>query len=117
MSGFFEEVKRRKVYRVAVAYVIAAGGIIQLGSAAFPAWELPNWALRLVIVLLLVGFPIALILAWAFDVTPQGIQATRDVAVPRTHRRRNVIMLVATGVIVGLGVQGYVLALHYLASD
>ena len=99
MSGFFEEVKRRKVYRVAVAYVIAAGGIIQLGSAAFPAWELPNWALRLVIVLLLVGFPIALILAWAFDVTPQGIQATPDMAVPRTHRRRNVIMLVATGVI------------------
>jgi TolB-like protein/Tfp pilus assembly protein PilF len=99
MSGFFEEVKRRKVYRVAVAYVIAAGGIIQLGSAAFPAWELPNWALRLVIVLLLVGFPIALILAWAFDVTPQGIQATPDVAVPRTRRRRNVIMLVATGVI------------------
>src|SRR5438034_7755455 len=100
MSGFFEEVKRRKVYRVAVAYVIAAGGIIQLGSAAFPAWELPNWALRLVIVLLLVGFPIALILAWAFDVTAQGIRATPDVAVPRTHRRRNVIMLVATGVIV-----------------
>src|SRR5881392_560124 len=100
MSGFFEEVKRRKVYRVAVAYVIAAGGIIQLGSAAFPAWELPNWALRLVIVLLLVGFPIALILAWAFDVTPQGIRATPDVAVPRTHRRRNVIMLVATGLIV-----------------
>src|SRR5213596_1974494 len=100
MSGFFEEVKRRKVYRVAVAYVIAAAGIIQLGSAAFPAWELPNWALRLVIVLLLVGFPIALILAWAFDVTPQGIQATPDVDVPRTHRRRNVIMLVATGVIV-----------------
>jgi TolB-like protein/Tfp pilus assembly protein PilF len=100
MSGFFEEVKRRKVYRVAVAYVIAAGGIIQLGSAAFPAWELPNWALRLVIVLLLIGFPIALILAWAFDVTPQGIRATPDVAVPRTHRRRNVIMLLATGVIV-----------------
>src|SRR5438094_3606242 len=100
MSGFFEEVKRRKVYRVAVAYIIAAGGIIQLGSAAFPAWELPNWALRLVIVLLLFGFPIALILAWAFDVTPQGIRATPDVAVPRTHRRRNVIMLVATGVIV-----------------
>src|SRR5216117_2509723 len=100
MSGFFEEVKRRKVYRVAVAYVIAAGGIIQLGSAAFPAWELPNWSLRLVIVLLLVGFPIALILAWAFDVTAQGIRATPDVAVPRTHRRRNVIVLVATGLIV-----------------
>jgi hypothetical protein len=55
MSGFLEEVKRRKVYRVAAAYVIAAGGIIQLASAAFPAWELPNLALRLVIVLLLLG--------------------------------------------------------------
>src|SRR5207302_1503243 len=100
MSGFFEEVKRRKVYRVAAAYIIAAGGIIQLSSAAFPAWESPNWALRLVIVLLLIGFPIALILAWAFDVTPQGIRATPSVAAPRTYRRRNVIMLVVTGVIV-----------------
>src|SRR5437867_1903749 len=100
MSGFFEEVKRRKVYRVAAAYVIAAGGIIQLASAAFPAWELPSWALRLVIMLLLIGFPIALILAWAFDVTPQGIRATPSAATPRMHRRRNVIMLVATGVIV-----------------
>jgi TolB-like protein/Tfp pilus assembly protein PilF len=99
MSGFFEEVKRRKVYRVAAAYVIAAGGIIQLASAAFPAWELPSWALRLVIMLLLIGFPIALILAWAFDVTAQGIKTT-PTALPGTHRRRNVIMLVATGVIV-----------------
>src|SRR3984893_1668935 len=102
MSGFFEEVKRRKVYRVAVAYVIAAGGTIQLASAAFPAWELPNWALRLVIVLLLPGFPIALILAWAFDVTPEGIKTTPTVSVPGTHRRRNVIMLVATGVIISI---------------
>jgi len=100
MTGFFEEVKRRKVYRVAVAYVIAAGGIIQLASAAFPAWELPNWSLRLVIVLLLIGFPIALILAWAFDVTSQGIKATPSVAAPGSHLRRNVIMLVATGIII-----------------
>ncbi|MGC1322850.1 MAG: hypothetical protein WA849_11760 [Candidatus Udaeobacter sp.] len=100
MTGFFEEVKRRKVYRVAAAYVIAAGGIIQLASATFPAWELPNWSLRLVILLLLVGFPIALILAWAFDITPQGIQATPDTPAPRTRRRRNVIMLIATGVVI-----------------
>jgi TolB-like protein/Tfp pilus assembly protein PilF len=100
MTGFFEEVKRRKVYRVAVAYVIAAGGIIQLASAAFPAWELPNWSLRLVIVLLLIGFPIALILAWAFDVTSQGIKATPLVAAPGSHLRRNIIMLVATGIII-----------------
>jgi TolB-like protein len=100
MTGFFEEVKRRKVYRVAVAYIIVAGGIIQIASAVFPAWELPNWSQRLVIVLLLAGFPIALILAWAFDVTPQGIKTTPTITVAGTHRRRNVIMLVATGVII-----------------
>jgi len=100
MTGFFEEVKRRKVYRVAAAYIIAAGGIIQLASATFPAWELPNWSLRLVILLLLVGFPIALILAWAFDITAQGIRATPDTPAPMTRRRRNVIMLIATGVVI-----------------
>jgi len=100
MTGFFEEVKRRKVYRVAAAYIIAAGGIIQLASATFPAWDLPNWALRLVILLVLVGFPIALILAWAFDITSQGIQATPDTPAPRTRRRRNIIMLIATGVVI-----------------
>ena len=100
MTGFFEEVKRRKVYRVAAAYIIAAGGIIQLASATFPAWELPNWSLRLVILLLLVGFPIALILAWAFDITSQGIRATPDTPAPRTRRRRNIIMLIATGVVI-----------------
>jgi TolB-like protein/Flp pilus assembly protein TadD len=102
MTGFLEEVKRRKVYRVAAAYIIAAGGIIQLASAAFPAWELPNWALRLVIVLLLLGFPIALILAWAYDITSQGVVATPAPAVPGAHRRRNIIMLVLTGVAVSV---------------
>jgi TolB-like protein/Flp pilus assembly protein TadD len=95
MTGFFEELQRRKVYRVAAAYIIAAGFIIQIGSAVFPAWELPNWTLRLVVVFLLVGFPIALLLAWAYDVTPQGIQATP--AAPGTHRRRNIIALTAIG--------------------
>src|SRR2546423_12864132 len=98
MSGFFEELQRRKVYRIAAAYIIAAGFIIQIGSAVFPAWELPNWTLRLVVVLLLMGFPIALILAWAYDVTPQGIRVT-----PGSHRRRNLIMLIATGLIISAG--------------
>jgi TolB-like protein/Tfp pilus assembly protein PilF len=97
MSGFFEEVKRRKVYRVAAAYIIAAGFIIQIGSAVFPVWEFPNWTFRFVVVLLLIGFPIALILAWAYDVTPEGIRAT---PAPGAHRRRNLIMLIATGLVV-----------------
>jgi TolB-like protein/Flp pilus assembly protein TadD len=96
MSGFFEELQRRKVYRVAAAYIVAAGFLIQMASAAFPAWELPNWTLRLVVVLLLIGFPIAVILAWAYDITPQGIQGTP----PGTHRRRNLILLIALAVII-----------------
>src|SRR6266536_53795 len=85
-SGFFEEVKRRKVYRVAAAYIIAAAGIIQLASAALPAWDLPNSALRLVVVLLLNGFPLALILGWVFDITSHGIRVTPRAALG-THRR------------------------------
>jgi hypothetical protein len=92
MSGFFEELQRRKVYRV------AAGFLIQIASATFPAWELPNWSLRLVIALLLIGFPIALLLAWAYDITPQGIQSTPKT--PGAHRRRNLILLIVTAVIV-----------------
>src|SRR5205809_4907288 len=111
MTGFFEELQRRKVYRVAAAYIIAAGFIIQIGSAVFPAWELPNWTLRLVVVLLLIGFPIALILAWAYDVTAQGIRATPAVSAPGTHRRRNLILLIATGVIVS-AVAGFFLLPH-----
>src|SRR5438552_16655337 len=87
MSGFFEDVKLRKVYRVAVAYIIVAGGIIQIASAVFPAWELPNWSQRLVSVLLLAGFPIALILAWAFDVTPEGVRVTAPAPSLPAHRR------------------------------
>ena len=98
MSGFFAELQRRKVYRVAAAYIIAAGFIIQIGSAVFPAWELPNWTLRLVVALLLAGFPVALILAWAYDVTPQGIQVTAKV--PGVHWRRNIITLLAAGLAV-----------------
>ncbi len=102
MSGFFEEVKRRKVYRVAVAYIIVAGGIIQIASAVFPAWELPNWSQRLVIVLLLAGFPIALILAWAFDVTPEGVRVTAPAPSLPAHRRgrRNLFILLTIGVVV-----------------
>ena len=99
MSGFFEELQRRKVYRVAAAYIVAAGFLIQIASAVFPAWELPNWSLRLVIALLLIGFPIAVILAWAYDITAKGIQIT-----PQTggHRRRNLILLIVAAVIVSV---------------
>ena len=99
VTGFFDELKRRKVYRVAVAYVIAAGGVIQLASAVFPAWDLPNWTLRLTVLLLLVGFPIALILGWAYEVTPSGIRVTPRLpfAEGHAHRRRNIFLLGLSG--------------------
>src|SRR5512132_2671463 len=97
MTGFFEELQRRKVYRVAAAYIVAAGFLIQIASAVSPAWELPNWSLRLVIALLLIGFRIALILAWAYDITAQGIQVAPTTG---AHRRRNLILLIVTAVIV-----------------
>lgn len=102
LPGFFEEVRRRKVYRVAVAYVVAAGGIIQLASAAFPAWELPDSILRVLIVCLLMGFPVALMLAWAFDITADGIRVTPD-GTSKRHARLNMILLVAVGLVLSAG--------------
>ncbi len=102
LPGFFEEVRRRKVYRVAAAYVIAAGGIIQFASATFPAWELPDSALRVLIVCLLMGFPVALMLAWAFDITADGIRVTPD-GTSKTHARVNMILLVAVGLVLSAG--------------
>ena len=101
MSTFFEEVKRRKVYRAAVAYVAVAWIAIQLASLVFPAWEMPAWALRWVIILLLIGFPIALILAWALELTPEGIRPTpTSPAAPR--RKRNLIALLSLGIIASI---------------
>ena len=96
MSGFFEELKRRKVYKVAVAYILAGGFIIQIASAVFPAWELPNWSQRLLIFFVLAGFPMTLIFAWIFDVTPSGLERTSEMQAqpaPKSRRRRNVILL------------------------
>jgi len=76
MGNFFAELKRRKVYRVAIAYAVVAWLLIQIATQTFPFFELPNWTVRLVIVLLGLGFPVALILSWAFDLTPRGIIRT-----------------------------------------
>jgi TolB-like protein/Tfp pilus assembly protein PilF len=103
MNGFFEELKRRKVYRVAIAYVVASWALAQGLAQVLPVFEISNSVIRVVIALLLIGFPLALVLAWVFDITPTGIRRTSSVATqtaPTTHRRRNLFMLVAAGVIV-----------------
>src|SRR3954452_22814988 len=73
---FFGELKRRNVYKVGVTYAIVAWLLMQVASQIFPFFEVPNWIVRLVILLLVVGFPIALIVAWAFEVTSEGIKRT-----------------------------------------
>jgi TolB-like protein/Flp pilus assembly protein TadD len=83
--NFFFELKRRKVYRVAIAYIVAAWVLAQVATQIGPFLEIPNWGIRLILLALALGFPIALILSWAFDLTPQGIIRTDDAApaVPR----------------------------------
>ena len=76
IHNFFAELKRRNVYKVAVAYAVVAWLLMQIASQIFPFFEIPNWAVRLVVLLLVIGFPIALIIAWAFEATPEGIKRT-----------------------------------------
>src|SRR6266404_3588048 len=99
MSGLVEELKRSKVYRVAIAYVVASWALAQGLAQVLPVFDISNSAIRVVIALLLIGFPVALVLAWVFDVTPQGIKATPSVAFG-AHRRRNVLLLAAAGVLI-----------------
>ena len=101
MSGFFEELKRRKVYRVAIAYIVAGWALAQGLAQVLPVFDISNSVIRVVIALLLIGFPVALVLAWVFDVTPEGIKATPSVA-SGGHRRRNVLMLAAAGVVISI---------------
>ena len=74
--NFFSELKRRNVYKVAVAYAVVGWLLIQIATQVFPFFEIPNWAVRLVVALIAIGFPIAVIIAWAFELTPEGIKRT-----------------------------------------
>src|SRR5438132_5589467 len=86
---FFGEAKRRNVYKVAAAYTVVGWLLIQVATQVFPFLEIPNWAIRLVILLTALGFPVALIIAWAFELTPQGIKRTETAdAMPETARQK-----------------------------
>src|SRR6266568_5237213 len=86
--NFFAELKRRNVYKVAIAYAVVAWLLMQIASQIFPFFEIPNWTVRLVVLLLLIGFPVAVILAWAFELTPEGIKRTEDVDLSKSIRRK-----------------------------
>ena len=86
--NFFAELRRRNIYKVAIAYAIVGWLLIQIATATFPVLEIPSWAIKLVIALILLGFPVALILAWAFELTPEGIKRTSEVAAHESITRR-----------------------------
>ena len=93
--NFFAELKRRNVYKVAITYAVVAWLLIQVATQTFPFFEIPNWTVRLVILLLIFGFPVALVIAWAFELTPEGIVRTEPGAEePRKQSSRRVWLLV-----------------------
>jgi TolB-like protein len=80
-KSFFKELKRRNIYKVAVTYAITGWVIMEIATSVFPALEFPEWTTQFVIILVLIGFPFALVFAWAFEITPEGIKRTREVPV------------------------------------
>src|SRR6201995_4613672 len=104
--NFFAELKRRNVYKVAVAYAVVGWLLVQVASQVFPFLEIPNWVVRLVIALVAIGFPIALVIAWAFELTPEGIKRAEDVdpvASSRQPRKQTWILVAIIGAALSIG--------------
>src|SRR5213593_3400440 len=87
--NFLAELKRRNVYKVAVAYAVVGWLTVQIATQVFPFLEIPNWVVRLVIALVVIGFPIALVIAWAFELTPEGLKRTDDVDLAAEGSRKS----------------------------
>ena len=105
LPNFFTELKRRNVYKVAVAYAVVGWLLIQVATQVFPFFDIPNWAVRLVVLAIAIGFPIALVVAWAFELTTEGLQRTESVGVGSTSSRSRVwiyVAVIAGAISVGL---------------
>ena len=104
-KNFFGELKRRHVYKVAVAYAVVAWLLIQVATQVFPFFELPNWAVQMVVLAMVIGFPIALVLSWAFELTPEGIKREEEVdrrVVSKTGRKLTAVVVVVAAAATGL---------------
>jgi adenylate cyclase len=105
-KAFFGELKRRNVYKVAIAYGVVAWLLMQIATQVFPFLEIPNWAIRLVIMLIAIGFPIALVIAWAFELTPEGLKRTESAdELPKRSARSHAwiyVVIVAGAISVGV---------------
>src|SRR3954451_5026527 len=105
-GSFLSELKRRNVYKVAVAYAVVSWLVIQIATQVFPFFEIPNWAVRLVVILLILGFPIAMVLSWAFEITPEGIKRESEVTPNESiahHTGRKLVVLTVILAVVAAG--------------
>ncbi|MCH7895259.1 MAG: hypothetical protein IH907_12230, partial [Proteobacteria bacterium] len=103
LSGFIRELRRRNVFKVAAVYVVTAWLIMQIADTMFPAFQMPAWTITFVAFLLLTGFPIALLLSWAFEMTPDGLKREKDVertesVAVQTGNKLNVITIALLGI-------------------
>jgi len=103
--NFFTELKRRNIYKIAVTYAVVGWLLIQVATQVSPFFEIPIWAVRLVVLLIVIGFPIALVIAWAFELTPEGLKRTEDVGLAKTKGPRSYawIYIVVVGIMSSIG--------------
>jgi len=103
IDNFFAELKRRNVYKVAVAYAVVAWLLIQAASIFFPAFDAPAWVMKIFIIVIIFGFPVALIFSWAFEITPEGIKLESEFepnkSITRRTRRKIVAVTIALAVV------------------
>jgi len=105
IDNFFAELKRRNVYKVAVAYAVVAWLLIQVATQVFPFFELPNWAVQMVVLAMVIGFPIAVVCSWAFEMTPEGIKLERDIdrrVTRQTGRKLTALITVVAALAAGV---------------
>jgi TolB-like protein/Tfp pilus assembly protein PilF len=114
-ASFFAELKRRNVYKVAVAYAVVSWLLIQIATQVFPFFEIPSWAVRLVVLLLILGFPVALILSWAFEITPEGIKRESEIGPDKSITHHTGRKIVALTIMLGAAAAG-LLAFQLLRS-
>ncbi len=106
IDNFFAELKRRNVFKVAVAYIIAGWALAQGIAQVFPVFDVPNWIIRLLVLLIMIGFPIALVISWAFELTPEGLKRTAVAdAMPATdsHIKHTWIYVAVIGALLSIG--------------
>jgi serine/threonine-protein kinase len=104
-KSFFGELKRRNVYKVAIAYIVGGWALAQGLAQVLPVFSIPNWVIQLIVLLIILGLPVALGLAWAFELTPEGLKRTEDVdeAAAAAHKKRAWIYVVIVGALVSTG--------------